>query len=61
MRIDSYIPTPPREYTLSFTRDEGWVIVMALKDAYSLHKNAQDRERWLEWANELDKLLRKGS
>lgn len=58
MEIKSFTPVPPKLFSLTFTRDEGWAITMALGDAYKKYSQAQDRDKWLTWAKELDKELR---
>jgi hypothetical protein len=59
MRIEKFIPVPSPEYQLIFSKDEGWTIAMALRDAYNKYPDAVDRAHWLKWANELDSLLRR--
>jgi hypothetical protein len=48
------------EFSLTFSRDDGWALVMALKDAYTKYPEAADREQWKQWAEDLDKELRRG-
>lgn len=53
--------TPPQQpvYSLEFTRDEGWSILMFFRDAIEKYPEAQDRNEWLHQAKELEKLLRR--
>ena len=59
MRIRRTIPQPPPEFTMTFSRDDGWAIVMALRDAYLTYKSAVERDEWKKWADDLDKELRR--
>ncbi len=60
MKIERLVPRPPPEFSLTFSRDDGWTLVMALKDAYEKYPQAADREEWRQWATDLDKELRRG-
>lgn len=53
-------PIPPTMFTMTFTLDEGWAIVMALRDAVDRNKYAQQRVAWNTWASDLDRLMRHG-
>lgn len=54
-------PPPPREFALTFTRDEGWAIVGALKEYAVSHRGAVHADTWSRWADELDAKLREGA
>jgi hypothetical protein len=61
VKIDRVYPTvtlpPPVEFTMTFGRDDGWAIVMALRDAVRKYTEAVDRDEWNRWANDLDRKL----
>jgi hypothetical protein len=61
MKIDRVIPQPPPpppvQFSLVFTRDEGWAIVAALRDYADRHPSAARADDWLQWAKDLDREL----
>lgn len=59
MKIARVIPPAAPVFSLTFSRDEGWAIVMALSDAYEKYPVAAEREDWKAWAQDLDKELRR--
>lgn len=47
---------PPRvraEISLTFSTDEGWAIVAALREYADNHPDAVHREEWRKWASDL--------
>lgn len=60
MKIARVIPPAEPKFSLTFSRDEGWAIAMALWDAYTRYPEALDREQWKSWASELNAELRRG-
>jgi hypothetical protein len=59
MKVERVIPRPPPEFTMTFSKDEGWAIVAALREYSDKHPQAMDRDEWREWADVLDKELRR--
>jgi len=60
MKIERHAPEPPPpEFTMTFTRDDGWAIVAALAEYADAHSGARDRDTWKRWAKELDCELRR--
>lgn len=59
MKVSSVIPPNARQISLTFPQDQGWAIVAALREYADRHPDAQHREDWRNWAEALDKELRK--
>jgi hypothetical protein len=60
MRIGRFQPPlPPREFTLTFNKNEGWVVVAALHRYADAHPQAVEREQWEQWSKDLDAELRR--
>jgi hypothetical protein len=59
MKIERVIPQPQPEFTMTFSRDDGWAIVAALSYYAEKHVGAVERDEWKQWAADLDKELRR--
>jgi hypothetical protein len=60
MRVDRVTPRPPPdEFRLTFSRDDGWTIVAALKLYADTQPLAANNEHWKRWTADLDKELRR--
>lgn len=52
-------PPPPREIVMTFSIDDGWAIVAALREYVDRHQGAVHRDEWRQWAKDLDDELRR--
>lgn len=59
MKIRRYIPSPPPEITMNFSFNDGWAVLAALRFYAENHPHAADRAEWFQWADDLDKELRR--
>lgn len=60
MQIERVDPKPmPPNFRLTFSQNDGWGIVAALREYAERHPNAVENEKWLQWAKDLDRELRK--
>lgn len=59
MKIERFVPKPPVTLTMTFTQSEGWALLMALNDAVVKYPGAADRDKWNQWAKDLDRELRR--
>ena len=60
MKIERKIPVPPPEFTMTFSRDDGWTIVGALRLWWEKHPQANRIEDVKKWSDQLDAELRRG-
>ena len=59
MRIERVRPQPPpTQFSMTFSMNDGWAVIAALKEYAERHPQAAEREQWKAWAAELDKTMR---
>lgn len=56
MNIDVRRPAPT--FVMEFSLDESWAIIAALSEYVAQHPGAAHRDKWAQWADELDKAAR---
>jgi len=58
MKIESFVRPSPRQFTMTFSIDEGWAVLAAINSWAANHPQAVDHLKWVSWAQELEKELR---
>lgn len=58
MNIKRVVPPVEPQFTLTFSRHEGWTVLGALRFWAEKHPIAADVAEWRTWAEELDRELR---
>lgn len=54
-------PKPPPEFVMRFCKDDGWMVVAAIREYAANHRGAARGQKWLEWAADLESELRRDS